>query len=189
VTQVEVTQFERRYRHAADPWDFATSEYEQRKYDLTVAALPHRRYRAAFEPGCAIGELTRRLAERCDRVVALDASPTAAARAALRCADRDGVEVLTGEVPRDWPESVFDLIVLSEIGYYFDVPTLRELRERAVSSLEPGGTLLAVHWRGTSQDHLLHGDVVHRVLGTSARLRREVRHVEPRFVLDVWVRA
>jgi cyclopropane fatty-acyl-phospholipid synthase-like methyltransferase len=188
MTQVEVTQFERRYRDEADPWAFATSEYEQRKYDLTVASLPRRRYRAAFEPGCSIGELTRRLASRCDAVIALDASPTAAARAAVRCAELGNVEVLTGEVPRDWPLATFDLVVLSEIGYYFDVHSLRQLGRKAVSTLEVGGTLLAVHWRGTSADHLLHGDQVHRVLGCDERLRAEVHHDEPGFVLDAWVR-
>ncbi len=77
MTHVDVGDFERMYRQDPDPWSFATSEYEQRRYDLTVASLLRPRYRRAFEPGCAIGELTRRLATRCDHVVALEPSPTA----------------------------------------------------------------------------------------------------------------
>ena len=56
--------FERVYRDDPDPWRFATSAYEQRRYDITIACLPEARYRRAFEPACAIGELTRRLAVR-----------------------------------------------------------------------------------------------------------------------------
>jgi len=66
-----VSSFEELYRADPDPWQFATSRYEQRRYDITVACLPEERYGAAFEPGCAVGELTRRLAGRCDRVLAL----------------------------------------------------------------------------------------------------------------------
>ena len=68
MSHVPVSSFEDLYRVDPDPWQFATSRYEQRRYDITVACLPRARYAAAFEPGCAIGELTRRLAGRCDRV-------------------------------------------------------------------------------------------------------------------------
>lgn len=54
--------FEDMYRRADDPWHLSERWYEQRKYDLTVAALPLPRYRRAFEPACSVGELTLRLA-------------------------------------------------------------------------------------------------------------------------------
>jgi hypothetical protein len=44
--------FDEIYRSDPDPWKFESSWYEERKYALTVAALPERRYRSAFEPGC-----------------------------------------------------------------------------------------------------------------------------------------
>ena len=47
--------FEGIYADGPDPWGFETSEYERRKYDLTLAALPRRRYARALEPGCSIG--------------------------------------------------------------------------------------------------------------------------------------
>lgn len=34
------TYFHELYEGDADPWEFATSGYEQRKYSLTVASLP-----------------------------------------------------------------------------------------------------------------------------------------------------
>ena len=51
---------------AGDRW------YEQRKYAITMALLPYRRYRHAFEPGCSVGVLTEQLASRCDRVTSTD---------------------------------------------------------------------------------------------------------------------
>ena len=58
--------FETMYQHSPDPWHLADRWYEHRKYDLTLAALPQPRYHRAFEPACSVGELTSRLAERCD---------------------------------------------------------------------------------------------------------------------------
>ncbi len=188
MNHVDVAPFEAKFRADPDPWRFATSDYEQRKYDLSAATLPRRRYSRAFEPGCAIGELTKRLAGRCDQVEAIDASPTACRLARDTCAGLTNVNIAVGELPSDWPAGTFDLIVLSEIGYYFDLPALAALRDRAVDCLEPGGTLLAVHWRGRSDDHLLSGDAVHGCLRAGLGLQPLVRHHEPDFILDAWER-
>jgi SAM-dependent methyltransferase len=188
VTHVPIEPFERRYQEDPDPWRFASSPYEQRRYDLTVAALLRPRYERAFEPGCAIGELTRRLAARCALVQAMDAAPTAVAAARARCRELPNVFVAEGELPRDWPAGRFDLVVLSEIGYYFTVPVLEALRERALDSLTAGGTLVAVHWRGVSPDHLLAGDDVHGCLRATARARPAGHYEDDGFLLDLWER-
>jgi SAM-dependent methyltransferase len=188
MTHVPVESFEELYRADQDPWSFATSSYEQRRYDITVACLPEARYRSAFEPGCAIGELTRRLAARCDSVTALDAAPTAVAVARERCRGLPNVEIEVGELPDDWPAGRFDLVMLSELGYYFELDALADLRDRAVGSLEAGGTLMAVHWRGASDVHVLSGDAVHHCLVEGHDLRHLVHHREDDFLLDVWAR-
>lgn len=188
MSHVPVSSFEDLYRADPDPWQFTTSRYEQRRYDITVACLPRARYRAAFEPGCAIGELTRRLAARCDRVVALDAAPTAVGEAQRRCRSLAHVEVRLGELPADWPSERFDLVVLSEIGYYFALDGLAALRDRAVASLESGGTLMAVHWRGQSDVHVLSGDTVHASLRDSRGVDHVGHYEEDSFLLDVWTR-
>lgn len=183
--------FEAQYQASRDPWDFATSPYEQRRYDLTVTMLPPRRYRRGFEPGCSIGELTVRLAARCDAVVAMDCSPTAVARARARCRGLDHVTVSVGELPDAWPSGTFDLVVLSELGYYFPRGPLADLVARSAAVLEPGGALLAVHWRGDSPDHILHGDEVHelaRVEAAARRLRLAGSYLEDEFRADVWTK-
>jgi SAM-dependent methyltransferase len=189
--RVPAATFEARYQASRDPWDFATSPYERRRYDLTVAMLPPRRYRRGFEPGCSIGELTARLAARCDCLVAMDCSPTAVARARARCLAFPHVTVTVGDLPDAWPSGTFDLVVLSELGYYFPRGPLAALVARSAAVLEPGGALLAVHWRGHSSDHVLHGDDVHEVARTEAANRHlslAGSYFETGFRADVWTK-
>lgn len=180
--------FERMYADSTDPWSFTTRWYEERKRDLTVAALPRPRYRSAFEPGCAIGLLTARLAKRCDRVLAVDAVDAAAAATRARLADRPHVLVERRSLPDQWPDGTFDLIVLSELGYYFDDADLDVLLKSTVDALEPGGTLLAVHWRPRVAEHTRDGDAVHAAIRALPGLARTVSHVEADVRLEVYQR-
>jgi hypothetical protein len=190
MTQIPSEQFEARYRIDPDPWNFATSDYEQRRFDITVACLPPGRFRRAFEPACAGGELTVRLSARCDELVACDASPTVTQHATRRVTEGADaaclIEVATAAVPAWWPTGTFDLVVLSEIGYYFDPTRLQDVIRQTDESLRCGGTLLAVHWLGTSDDHLLSGDDVHRIIHDTTSLRHEGRLRDPGFRLDWW---
>lgn len=180
--------FEDRYAASPDPWDFARSPYEQGRYDAIIAALGRDRYAAGYEPACSIGALTVRLAGRCDRLRAVDVSPTAVARTVERCQGLSHVDVAVASVADD-AIGARDLIVFSEVGYYFDVPGLDRLIARLVASLVDGGELVACHWLGDSVDHRLHGSMVHDRLRALVPFDL-VRHAtEPGFVLDVWQRA
>ena len=86
------TYFERLYAADPDPWRTAERFYERRKREVLLASLPRPRFGSAFEPGCGTGLLTAELATRCDRVLAVDASATAAANAIERCQDFSNVE-------------------------------------------------------------------------------------------------
>jgi len=183
--RVDLDDFEQRYAAAADPWGFESSHYEQRKYDVTVASLPRERYSRCFEPGCSIGVLTGRLVDVADEVVAMDASPSAIDRARQRLAGVAGVELVVGAIPEDWPGGLFDLVVLSEIGYYWDAPALATIVARAKRATVPHGQIVAVHWLGSSPDHLLSGEEVHRILDADLG-RSIVHHRDVDFVLDVY---
>lgn len=153
--------FERLYRDSPDPWAFDTSPYEAAKYAATLDALPRGRYARAFEVGCANGALTERLARRCGRVLAVDVAEAALARARARCADLGGVDVRRMAVPAEWPDGDgFDLVVVSEVGYYLARPDLDRLRSRCAGSTAPGGHLALVHWTGET-DYPLSADDVH----------------------------
>ena len=180
--------FENRYRADPDPWRFATSSYERERYAVTMNTLSGDRYTNAFEPGCSIGELTALLAPRCDRLLATDVSPTAVERARERCAGYDNVRVECGDLRTVALDTSLDLIVLSELAYYFEVAQLEVISHRLAAALGAGGTLLAVHWLGESVDHVLRGDEAHGVLMRSLPLRHVVAQRHPGFRLDLWMR-
>lgn len=149
-------EFEALYARDPDPWRMETSAYEAAKYDATLAALPPGPIGTALEVGCSIGVLTARLARRCDRVLALDVSPTALARARER-PDTATVEWRRAEVPRDWPQGTYDLVVLSEVLYFLEPDELRETARLVARDLASRGTVLLVNWLGPC-DRTLTGD-------------------------------
>jgi trans-aconitate methyltransferase len=181
--------FDQMYAAADDPWGLATRWYETRKYALTMALLPDRHYQDAFEPGCSVGVLTGRLAARCGQVLAWDASGAAVRAAAARTAALPNVSVHRGAIPGQWPPGQFDLIVFSEVLYYFDGPELDLVLDRGAASLRPGGSLLAVHWRHPVADYPRSGDDVHRALAGRRDLARRVGHTETDFTAEVYQRA
>lgn len=181
--------FEEKYRRNPDPWSFASSPYELSRYRATLAALTGRHFRRAFEPGCSVGVLTERLGWLADSVEAIDIAPAAVAQAKLRCRARANVHIRQGKLPGDLPEGPLDLVVFSEIGYYFDAPTLADIGASLAQRLvAPGGTLLAVHWTGISPDHLLRGEEVHSVLRALPGLTLQHAEVHEHFLLDLWER-
>jgi predicted TPR repeat methyltransferase len=187
MTSTARTYFEEMYQRSADPWDFAHSEYESRKYALTVASLPKDRYANAFEPGCSIGVLTEHLAPRCHRLLAADMMGEPLILAADRLDAYPNVQVEVRTIPDEWPDEIFDLVVLSEVAYYFDVETLSRITELVVASTVVGAHVVGVHWRGRT-DYPLTGDGAHAVIDQQAKLALIVHHVEDDFVLDVWER-
>jgi SAM-dependent methyltransferase len=180
--------FDRMYADSPDPWSFRDRWYERRKRDLTLAALPARCYRRALEPGCSIGLLTEGLAARCDEVLALDTSADAVATARRHLAGLPHVRVEQRSLPEGWPdeESAYDLVVLSEVGYYFDEADLTTVLDRAVTGLTGDGTLVACHWRHPVDDYPLGGDAVHAAIAARTELSRAVQHLETDFRLEVF---
>jgi SAM-dependent methyltransferase len=185
---VDAGYFRDRYAASPDPYGLAERWYEARKYAISVALLPRQRYSAAFEPGCSIGVLTAMLAPRCDRLLACDVIPDAVASARTRTAGLPGVRVERRAVPGEWPPHSFDLIVLSELLYYFDDADLDQVLRLGIGALRPGGHLLAVHWRHPAP-HPRTGDEVHRQLAAHAGLARLAHYRDTDFAADVYTHA
>jgi len=82
----------------------------------------------------------------------------------------------------------FDLVVLSEVGYYWDADDLETALDRVLASLAPDGVLLACHWRHEVTEYPLAGDDVHEHVRRRTELTRVVQHVEEDFVLEVFAR-
>lgn len=178
--------FEEVHARFGDPFGLLERPYEKRKRAITLAMLGVRRYRRCFEPGCSIGVLTEQLAARCDEVVAADSSPSAVTEARRRLGHLSSVRVERRRLPKDWPEGVFDLVVLGEIGYYFSPSELDAVSEKVASALEGGGHLLAVHWRPPIANCSLHGEEVHAVLRERTGLIPLASYREELFVAELF---
>lgn len=166
---VSPAYFDGLYAADPDPWGFTTSPYEAEKYAATLAVLPRGRYTSALEIGCSIGVFTRLLAARCDAVLAVDASERALSLAKERCQDLPSVNFRQVQVPSEFPGDRFDLIVLSEVGYYLSRADLLHTRQHMLTALAPSGHLLLVHWTPPIDDAPLTGDEVHDCFAAAGR--------------------
>ena len=178
--------FERMFDGNDDPWCFQSRWYEERKRALTLAALPQRRYARAYEPGCANGELSAGLALRCDSLLCSDGTPRAVELARERLAAQAHVRVTQAWVPDDWPDGQFDLIVISELGYFLSAEALDRVAGQTRASLAPGGTVLACHWRWPIEACELGGDAVSARLAAGLQLPLATTIVDRDFRLDLW---
>jgi SAM-dependent methyltransferase len=153
--------FDNLYRANPDPWQFETSDYEAAKYAATIAALPRSDYRSALEIGGSIGVLTEKLADLCKALLSIDVSVLAQEQAIQRCQAQAHVDFKIMRVPEEFPDQLFDLILISEVGYYWNWQDLCKSRQGLVDRLEVGGHLLLVHWTPYAKDYPLSGDAVH----------------------------
>lgn len=131
-----------------DPWDFETSVYEAAKFEASIAALDGRAYANSLEVGCANGVLTQRLAPHCRNLLSIDVSDSALASARERNLAAGHVKFLSMVFPKQTPDALFDLIVMSEVVYYWSAADIAAAGAWIAGHLEPGGDLLLVHWIG-----------------------------------------
>jgi SAM-dependent methyltransferase len=187
---IDPDYFERLYLEKGDPWEFASSPYEREKYDHSLQALSRPFYSRALEIGCSIGVFTGLLAPRCGTLLAVDVSETALAAATERCAGIENVTFARRRIPGDPVEGRFDLIVLSEVAYYWDGADLARAAQVISAALDPGADLLLVHYTAET-DYPLSGDeaveALRRHLGSDVRcLVGERRDL---YRLDLWRRS
>ena len=180
--------FEKIYAANDDPWNFAASEYEAEKYAATLAALPRDFYKNAFEIGCSIGVLTEKLAQRCGKLLAVDVSEKALAQARKRCQNLDRVRFKTMRVPQEFPAEKFDLILISEVGYYLAPDDWRTALEKVFAHLKENAHVALVHWTPAVHDYPQTGDAVHESFTEFAKGKFKHMKAEraEKYRLDIW---
>ena len=181
--------FDRMYALADDPWRLSSRWYEHRKYAITLAMLPHPTFRHAFEPGCSIGTLTERLCHRCDHVTAVDIAEAALCGADLRLQQagcRSRVTLSRSSLDEPWPTEPFDLIVLSEVGYYLESTNLTAVLARECPRLQAGTVVIATHWRHPVDEYPLTGDQVHQIIVRAPGLTRTGGYCDRDVVIDLF---
>jgi hypothetical protein len=181
--------FDRIYSESEDPWQLGGRWYEQRKYAITLALLPYRRYRHAFEPGCSIGVLTEQLTTRCDHVTSTDiasAALDATHRRLLAAGRRAHVTLLRRSVDEPWPQVGFDLVVLSELCYYLHAEVLRDTLDREIPLLRRGTTVVAAHWRHPVTDYPITGEYATDVIAATSGLHHLGGYRDEDMIIEVF---
>lgn len=143
--------FERLFQSSSDPWGFESRPYERQKLARVLECLPDAPVSFAVELGCAIGVGTLALAQRCGRVLAVDASENALSIARQRCGAQGHVTFLRAFLPADYPvaeASGCDLVLISEVLYFLTAEDIRRLAVMVAESLVPAGHILLVNWTG-----------------------------------------
>jgi len=161
VKSLDAEFFNRMYQQNEDPWDFENSAYEREKYEATLRAIPKETYENVFEIGCSNGVLSEKLTTIAKRLLAVDASEIAVRNAANRLKKFPFVEVREMTIPDNFPDEKFDLILLSEVGYFLSFEDLQVARDLMIERLLPNGHLLLVHWTPFVEEFPLTGDQVH----------------------------
>ncbi|MGH3187028.1 MAG: SAM-dependent methyltransferase [Streptosporangiaceae bacterium] len=185
-SSVPHTHFDTLYRDSSDPWQLASAWYERRKYAITVAALPRERYRSGLEPGCSIGELTRLLAARCDRLMAFDFADAVVRAARASLGGWPNVHVERRSLPAELPGGSYDLIVVSEVLYYLSATDLASTVDGLIARLDADGDLVAVHHRAIDRCYGYDGFNVHESLADRPELREISWFDEADFALRVF---
>jgi alkylation response protein AidB-like acyl-CoA dehydrogenase len=155
------TYFQQIYDRSGDPWNFEKSAYEAGKYSETLASLPRPTYRRALEIGCSIGVFTKQLASRCESLLSIDVSERALELAKQRCVLLPQVSFARMEVPHEVPTGRFNLIVVSEVAYYWHRDDLDKAMTLLATRQGVGDNLILVHFTDPVPDYPLTGDEVH----------------------------
>ncbi|HEX2902683.1 MAG TPA: SAM-dependent methyltransferase [Jatrophihabitans sp.] len=171
------------YAGSDDPWRIESGFYEQRRMELILACLPRARYRRGFEPACAGGRLTERLAGRCDHLLAADVSARAVELTRARV---PAAEVSQLALPAQWPAGRFDLVVLSEFGYYLTPEAWQQTLAQVAASLSTDWTVLTCHWRHPFTERLIDTDELHAELARQLPGRRVLALADDDVTIEVW---
>ena len=149
------------YQANPDPWNFTTSEYEAQKYAVTLDALTKTTYSSALEIGGSIGVLTEQLGARCKSLLSIDVSQIAQDQAKARCLDLPQIKFQIMTVPEEFPDQTFDLILVSEVAYYWSLDDWAKAQDLIFNHLNANGQLMLVHWTVDAKEMPLTGDQVH----------------------------
>jgi len=185
---LDAAYFDGVYKESTDPWGFAESPYEDAKYAHTIEALGSERARSALEVGCSIGVLTRRLARLSDLITATDVARAPLEAARHRCQDLTHVTFRQVGAAADSFAGRFDLIVLSEVLYYWDDSDLARVAAAMDRALLPGGRVLLVHWLGETNYPKSGDEAVDGLWALLPRMDMEKQERREKYRLDLWRR-
>lgn len=144
--------FNAKYRSSADPWCVGEITWRKTYQEILriVARLKRGGYRAALDVGCGTGHLSEALAAFSQRVVGTDIAETAIALARRKHACRENLAFHLWDVRLPPGEDVqrsglYDLVLCSEVLYYYAPDVVTQVLARLRTLLAPDGHLVLVH--------------------------------------------
>jgi len=152
-------------------------------HDFLLAHLPARAD-AALDVGCGTGEFSRRLAERCGRVEAIDLSPEMIRVAAARSTGFPQVAYREADITRlPLAPSSYDVIASLATLHHVDAD---EVVPRLVGALRPGGVLAILDLLSVVVPRDLPWAATAAVVSRWRRWRRTGRILVDRQVARAW---
>lgn len=152
-----------------DPWSYEDTPFTLEKFQGVIELLNevrgNTRFKAAWEIGCAEGAMTARLAQICERLLAVDYIPLALERAGDRCLSFGNVSFKKWDLQSDPAPGKFDLIVLTDVlGTLGGRNDIRRARDKVLNALAPGGYLLFGEYLGDIYCRRIHDSWLGRLL-------------------------
>ncbi|HTK02046.1 MAG TPA: class I SAM-dependent methyltransferase, partial [Bordetella sp.] len=102
------------------------------------------------------------------------------------------VRALVAELPAQWPLSAgktCDLIVVSELAYYFTDADLPCFLDRCLAALAPGGEWAMCDSTKDFDDRAQPTPALHARVGQLDGLAKVVSHQDEQFLLEIWRKA
>ena len=136
------------FQNKRDPWGLEDSADHATRFREVGQMLDNvrngRKFATAHEIACAEGTCTRKmLADRCERLLATDVSPTAVERARASCGGLSHIRFAVFDIMADPSPGVFELtLVMGFLEAFYHRRYLERAREKAVAMTAPNGYLL-----------------------------------------------
>jgi hypothetical protein len=116
--------------------------------------------------------LTRLLAARCEKLLAVDIVEAPLRLARARCADLTHVQFARMQAPQEWPDHEIDLVILSEILYFLSPDDIEHCARRVADWGSPNAVVLLVNWLGQGDDPSTGDEAADRFVAALADLFR-----------------
>lgn len=145
--------FNRKYAEN-DPYYLTTSDFEQNKMDHVVKVLKEYTPKdKVMEVGCGEGILANLIAKDVGIYEGFDISQNAIRRAIERNKENTNVSFSTRDFYKmKLTENHYDVMIFSEVLFYFSLEELKPLPNKVIKALKPGAYLVLVHCRATGDD-------------------------------------
>ena len=149
-----------------DPWELETSSFEHERYSQLKGILDQPHYERVLEIGCGTGTFTRRLAPLAGRLLAVDVSSEAIAKAQASHSDLPQVEFRVANIMdcNLKEEEPWDLIVMSEtvyfLGWLYSFFDVSWLASELFEATRPGGQALLANTQFETGEPLLRTPII-----------------------------